>query len=282
VLRPPSLSLAAVLVAGVLTGCSEDEPRTYVAIGDSYTAAPQIGSPDGRDGCFRSRNNYPHLVAKEAGLELEDVSCASARTADVEGSQRTPLGAVLPPQIDALDDETDLVTIRIGANDFNLAGRVIIDCLQLARRDRTGSPCTEADAEAGDESVAARLDDVQRNVEGVIEAVRKRAPAAQVLVVGYPQIFPAVGGCDALPLPEGDLAFARRVNEGIDQTLADAADATGVEFVDVFAATEGHDICAEDSWIAGATPQDGRKAQPFHPYAEEQAHTAELVLAAIE
>ena len=35
----------------------------YVAMGDSYTAAPFVPLTDVAYGCFRSSNNYPKLVA---------------------------------------------------------------------------------------------------------------------------------------------------------------------------------------------------------------------------
>ena len=37
--------------------------RSYVALGDSYTAAPLVPSTDTSNGCLRSSGNYPSLVA---------------------------------------------------------------------------------------------------------------------------------------------------------------------------------------------------------------------------
>ena len=55
----------------------------YVALGDSYTAAPLVPVTDVANGCFRSDHNYPALAAKALGAELEDRSCGGARTADL-------------------------------------------------------------------------------------------------------------------------------------------------------------------------------------------------------
>ena len=66
--------------------------------------------------------------------------------------------------------------------------------------------------------------------------MRERAPDAQIILVGYPQIFPdpANGGCAQLPLATGDLGYARDVNVGLNESMAAAAKTTGVEYVDVF------------------------------------------------
>ena len=43
---------------------------SYVALGDSFTAAPGIPETDGSDGCLRSSHNYPSLVAEQLGNVL--------------------------------------------------------------------------------------------------------------------------------------------------------------------------------------------------------------------
>lgn len=274
-----ALGLTGALLSGCLLPRGESGP-TYVAMGDSYTAAPYIGRLDKRDTCFRSRNNYPHLVADEADLDLTDASCAAATTEAVEGEQRTPQGRVRPPQIEDVDRDTDVVTLGIGANDFNLIGRIIIDCVKVARTVPTGQPCTDLDARAGDDAVDTRLVEMEQRLVAVIEAVRAKAPDAQVLVIGYPQMFPAAGGCPDLPVPAADVAFARRLNVGVNAALSSAATTTGADFVDVFAETEGHDICGDDPWIAGAVARE--KGLAYHPYAEEQELVARLVVEALD
>lgn len=275
------LALVGMFVAACKGPASDDEP-TYVALGDSYTAGPGIGRPDGFDTCFRSRDNYPHQVAEEADLDLHDVSCSAGTTWAVRSAQTTPQGRTVAPQIEAVTPETDLVTISLGANDFNVIGRVFITCVQLGRQGLVGTPCADADARLGTRSLDNVADDIQRNVQTAVDDVRKRAPGAQVLVVGYPDIFPPDTTCELLPIPPADLPYARKVNDTLNNALRAAAQAEEVGFVDVFAATRGHHICSEDPWIAGATVVSGRKATPWHPYEEEQTAVAELVLAAAD
>ncbi len=282
---------AAALAAACLTACGgvpEDadeasadeqigEVDEYVALGDSYTSAPLTGPMPERDGCFRSEVNYPRRIADATGAELVDRSCGAATTEHLTQTQRTGVGSGNPPQLDALDAGTDLVTLGIGANDFGIFGRLVLNCSRLATSDPTGDPCATADARRGDSAVGEFLGQVEQRLVAAIEEIRGRAPDAQVLVVGYPQIVPADGTCDALPLATGDYPFAYGVNRDINGALKGAAATTGVTYVDVFAASAGHHICAEDPWIAGTSPE-GREAAPYHPYTEEQALVADLVL----
>lgn len=282
----PRAAVALALVVATTAACtpwqSESEEPKYVALGDSYTAGPGIGRPDGFDTCFRSRDNYPHQLAEDADLDLDDVSCSAGTTWAVRSAQTTPQGKTVAPQIEAVTPDTDVVTVGLGANDFNVIGRVFITCVQLARQGLTGTPCADADARLGTRSLDNVADDIQRNVQVVVGDVRDRAPNAQVVVVGYPEIFPPDTTCDLLPIPPADLPYARKVNDTLNRALEAAAQAEKVEFVDVFAATEGHHICSDDPWIAGASVISGRKATPWHPYEEEQAAVAELLREVID
>ena len=58
------------------SGSAARKPRfqRYVALGDSYTAAPLVPDTDTTNGCLRSTNNYPALVAAALGTELVVVS----------------------------------------------------------------------------------------------------------------------------------------------------------------------------------------------------------------
>lgn len=273
--------VALVMTVAGLSGCQDRQRGSsvvaYVALGDSYTAAPLIGAPDGDDGCGRSTNNYPHQLAEVHYLALDDLSCSGATSEHGEQQQQTPQGKLHEPQFSALSRGTELVTVRIGANDFNLIGRVVIDCVELTARRPEGSPCTDADADAGDQGVRAVLDDLGLRLVDYLGRVQDEAPEAELVVIGYPQIFPAEVACEQLPLDRGDLTWARGLVEGVNAALESAAAQTEARFVDTYEATAGHDICGAEPWIAGATVPAGRAGQPWHPYPEEQALVAKLV-----
>lgn len=258
---------------------------SYVALGDSFTAAPGLPETDPSDGCLRSSSNYPALVAErledDYDVELDDRSCSAADTTSLAGEQligRDPR----PPQLDALGRGTDLVTLSIGGNDFGVFLRLVGGCLAVAQDDPDGSPCRDAARAEGD-AMAQTSAQIQQRLVDAIREIRRRAPRAQVLVVGYPQLVPATGSCpELLPIASGDLPFARRVNRSLTDNLARAADRTGTSYVDVWSASAGHDICSEQPWVAGQAGQPGGGAILFHPLPAGQQAVADLVVDAVE
>ena len=305
-MRVRSRALLLLLAATALAacGCSTADPEgqpappaetrpprtpaqpelTYVALGDSFTAAPGLTGSDSPDGCLRSSENYPSLVAEgleaDFDVELTDRSCSAADTTSLTGEQMIGRAA-LPPQLDALDRSTDLVTLSIGGNDLGVFLRLVGGCVALAQQDPRGSPCRDAAAGEGDLLGGAQPLIEQRLVEAVTE-IKQRAPRAQVLLVGYPQLAPASGGCpELLPLAAGDVSFAREVNKTLTDNLARTARRTGTTYVDVWSASAGHDICSGQPWVSGRGGQPGG-AIPYHPLPAGQRAVAELVVAAVE
>jgi lysophospholipase L1-like esterase len=274
----PSARVGAGAGAGVRARAAA-KYSSYVALGDSYTAAPLVPSTDTGDGCRRSSHNCPGLVAAALpSADFVDVSCSGADSTSLVGVQQTPSGAK-PPQFDALSRRTDLVTIGIGGNDSNLFGTLVGTCSQLRERDPAGSPCRDRLTGGAGDPIGTALRDIRAHVRAVVAGIRDRAPRATVVVVGYPQIVPPSGTCPELPLAAGDYAYARRINKGLADAVrlgARKADA----YVDVFAASAGHDICSADPWINGAQT-DPSRALAFHPFAAEQQAVARLVLKAL-
>lgn len=294
--RPAHAS--AALAAGVLllVGCSGATPSSepapapaptaeeaapafggYVAIGDSYTAAPFVPQTDVASGCFRSDSNYPSLVAESLGADLDDVSCSGAETADLTDSQVEGVA----PQADALSPETELVTVGLGGNDGGVFDTLVSRCRAIAPppgdTEPTGATCPGALGPGDREVLLDTLRETRRQLAATLEEVRSLAPSARVVAIGYPQIVAADRRCDVLPLGEQDQAHAAELNQVLNDTVRGAARLAGAEFVDAYAATRGHDICAEEPWVNGIVT-DQRRALAFHPFAEEQQAVADAVV----
>lgn len=250
----------------------------YVALGDSYTSAPGVGTATGPAGCLRTDGNYPHLLATALDLELTDVSCGGAKTQDMTKPQVAGAETVAA-QVDAVTEDTDLVTLSIGANNGSVYGNLVVSCARLAVTNPTGAPCSDL-AQKNPDVLPQVFDGVAAGIVETVAAILDRAPNARIVIVGYPQIIPAQGTCALLPLAEGDYAFGRGVLQEFVEAQAEAAEQAGAEYVDVWAASEGHDICAADPWVAGFRPAKAGTA--YHPYAEEQAVVADLVEALVE
>jgi hypothetical protein len=295
-----ALAVAAVVVVPALAGCDDGPPAadetgrsatgtpssspssSYVALGDSYTSAPGVPETETSTGCFRSSGNYPQLVARQLGSTVVDVSCSGATTDDLTGRQRRG-EQQQPPQLSALSADTSLVTLGMGGNDFGLFQTLIGECVQLATQHPTGSPCRDRMQAAGEQPdlLVGKVARIGARVTSSVRAIHLRAPDAEVVVVGYPQPVPEQGSCPTLPLATGDYPYVRSIVVDLNHALRTAANHGHARFVDVLAASAGHDVCAgPDAWVNGSTT-DLTRAAAYHPFAAEQQAVADLVVAAL-
>ncbi|HET8961756.1 SGNH/GDSL hydrolase family protein [Nocardioides sp.] len=286
--------VAATLVVVVGAGqprtsspAPSSQPVDYVALGDSFSAGPLV--PDARSdppGCFRSTNNYPAFLAGYLGVRsYRDVTCSGAGTRDLRRPQQLAFGQRTPPQVEALSAGTDLVTVGIGGNDFGLFGSIVETCVSLRDREPGGAPCRRAftsridgrpvDIKARD---ARRIED---RVTLVLRAVTRRAPEADVYLVGYPRLLPERGRCAAVPFAAGDYAWGRRIERLLDTSLSGAAERTSATYVDLHTASRGHDACAgARAWLNGSQTFFGLAAG-FHPFQQGMRGMAHEVYTAI-
>lgn len=245
-------------------------PSSYVALGDSFTAGPLVPNQQLNPiGCLRSDRNYPHLVAPSSGQsEFRDVSCSGARTDHMFGPHNVT-GGPNPPQLDALDANTQMVTLGIGGNDIGFS-EIIENCVTLWP---FGSPCRNRYAPGGQDQISQRIADTAPKVSAVLSAIAERSPDAQVLVVGYPAIVPHSGpGCwPSLPLAWNDVPYLRAKHQELNAMLAAQAAAHGATYVDAYAPSIGRDACASSSvrWVEPLIP--GNAAAPLHPNARGMA-----------
>lgn len=249
----------------------------YVALGDSYSAGPLVPTSDLAGGCLRSDHNYPSLVARSLRVPtFVDVTCSGATTRELTHVQRTFGDARIPPQLASVTPRTDLVTLGIGGNDLNLFSTLVGTCTRLRAPDPTGSPCARQLRTHGPDLTAATRT-IRAHVVASLRAVRARAPRATVLLVGYLRAVPDRGTCPALPLATGDYAVGRRISEALDRALHGAARTAGVRFVDMYAASRGHDVCSADAWVNGAVT-NRQQALAYHPFAAGMRADARAVL----
>jgi lysophospholipase L1-like esterase len=267
VLTVPASGAGAATTAAGETGIPED--IDYVALGDSFTSGPFMATQRTDPvGCLRSTNNYPAFLAGYFQVRTyRDVSCSGADTADVTGPQALVDGSVAPPQIEALSDDTDFVTIGLGGNDFNLYASLVTTCLRAAPSDPTGAPCQAAFTDANGVDTKARdAKAIEANVAGVIDAVKQKAPNAQIYVVGYPWLLPRDGStCPEAPFAAGDYPWINEISLLTNRSVRKAAESREVGFLRLARVYRGHDICAGDNaWINGKDRIDG-VAEAFHP-----------------
>jgi hypothetical protein len=284
--RPPlSYLVTAVVMAATLLAASGTEvipgpaasaaPASYVALGDSYTAAPFVLplAPRAPLDCVRSARNYPHLTAAAKGFTLTDRSCSGATTADMTRAQYPDQ----PPQFTALRRTTSVVTIGIGGNDNQLFLSAAAMCSLTDALDvlNIGAPCQSI---FGDFFVNEANRD-GATIGHALDTIHALSPAARVFVVGYPDILPQSGNCyPQLPLTTGDVAYLNRLEMTLNSVLQLEAAAHGATYVDTFGPSVGRDACRPEGirWLEPVIP--GTDAFPIHPNAAGEAADARAVL----
>ncbi len=261
--------------ASVLAG-----DRHYVALGDSRAAGPTIYSQTVADGCGRTSDGYPNLIAAALTPEsFTDVTCSGATTADVvdrEQITNPPMRRRVPVQVSSLRPDTTLVTLSIGGNDLRWRA-LITPCFATApSQDRW---CRR---DVGLRSMAeSRFVTLAAATDHVLQVIRRHAPIARIVVVGHGGYFGLRGCGPDARLSPGDSVFVRSFFDRFDDVLAGSALRNNSVYVDVAAVADGHDACAPASerWFTGSVRRGPTPAN--HPTPAGSAAMARSVLAAI-
>ena len=238
------------LLAGAPTAvAATPQPVVYAALGDSFSAGVGTGRYDlGGGPCLRRSLAYPQLWALGHQVRsLTFLACSGARTSQVRAQQ-----------VPHVPRDADLVTVTTGGNDIGFSP--VLGTCTLAVKDST---CTVAVRLA--EVAAATLVPVQ--LATTLVAIRRAAPHARIVVLGYPRLFEP-GPCRA-GVP--DAARRKAINDGTDLlngVLARTSQVLKARFVDVRDRFAGHGVCAPagQEWINGP----GNGAESYHPTATGQ------------
>jgi lysophospholipase L1-like esterase len=266
-------------------------PRgSYVALGDSYTAGPDLPDQTGAvAGCEQSDSSYPYLVARSLRLNLTDLSCSGATIASLSAPQLTGDGTN-PAQLSALSAATTLVTFGIGGNDIGWSA-IITRCTELdlipaliPGGTAAGlAPCQDYYTVGGTDQIRQKIRVVAGQLAEALARIGDHAPHARVYVVGYPDLLPAAGGTCAhtLGITQGDVTFLDDEEVQLNSALRQDAKAAGDGYVDTYAPSMGHDACQAPAsrWIEPLLPAS--PAAPLHPNAVGEQGMANAVVDAI-
>ncbi|WP_411144099.1 SGNH/GDSL hydrolase family protein [Streptomyces sp. x-80] len=240
---------ALVLTGPVATAAAQQAaPTGYVALGDSYSAGVGAGSYDSSSGsCKRSTKAYSALwAAANSPSSYQSTACSGARTGDVINGQLAPLSS-----------STGLVSITIGGNDAGFADTMSTCALN------SESTCLARVAQA----VSYVKNTLPGQLDGVYNAISQKAPAAHVVVLGYPHFYKVGGSCLA-GLSEKSRSAINGAADEINGVTAKRAADHGFGFADVNTHFSGHELCSGDPWLHSVTlPVD----ESYHPTATGQA-----------
>jgi lysophospholipase L1-like esterase len=270
--EPKKTHRLALLCMGLLTAASMTQVATaqpapppagakYVSMGSSFAAGPSIATPADNPNtrCNRSSQNYAHQIARRHGLALVDVSCGGSTTVHILGPWKE-----LPPQLDAVDANTLLVTMTTGGNDLGyLGGLGAMSCANVAARPGAeAKPCGAIPPLPSDKTYG----DMESRMRQIISGVHRRAPKARMIIVDYITILPPSGACPEVPLLPAQADSSRAIAKRLDEITVRVAKDTGTELIPGSILTQGHDACAKDAWVNGY-PSPGVPVEPtfFHP-----------------
>jgi lysophospholipase L1-like esterase len=252
-------ALGLLAIAGCVTAPGLSPGSKYVAMGSSFAAGPGIPTyvDDPPQPCTRSSGNYAHQLAKRKNLKLVDVSCSGGVTAHLLGPRND-----IPPQLDAVDADTKLVTVTIGGNDVNYMSRLTTaSCAAVAQQtgDNKCSPVPSPPTEEMYAGLAERMDRIAKEV-------RRRAPEARLVFVDYLAVLPEAGTCAATPLSPAEADIDREIHRRVAAITRKAAGDNKADVVTASEFSKGHDACAKEPFMNGY-PRPGAPVAgtAYHP-----------------
>ncbi|MFJ7267395.1 SGNH/GDSL hydrolase family protein [Streptomyces sp. NPDC099050] len=295
-------------------------PLTYVALGDSYSAASFV-RPWNADGCGRSEQDYPHQAARRLKLDLTDVTCSAAEIragllgpqSELKGPPSVPPPggwAAKPAQIKAVTATTDLVTVGAGGNSVGFS-EIVETCVKRGLASfGTGTPCTDHYARGGGAAgLDARFTALETDFAALLGEIRTRAPRAGVAVVGYPAVVDESAGCgwgswhQLGTVAKGDMPWLDGLERRLNALLREQARRSGAVYVDTYASSTGHGVCASagQRWMYGikdsltgpgeqsdppselcrSIPARGEACTVLHPNLRGATHQADRVTEAL-
>ncbi|MGW6032156.1 SGNH/GDSL hydrolase family protein [Gordonia terrae] len=273
-------AIVVVLVGGLTQAGAAQAAyeHPYVNLGDSYSAGASVfpQATNAATFCLNSTVNYSSIVAERRGTKVTDVSCSGAATEHLTQPQHRWQG----PQISAVGPTTRLVTLTIGANNYGLFNDSTSACQRAwLSAPLSATPCRDKFGNSLFDTIESST---YLDLVNALRAIGLAAPRARVLLVGYPQMFPASGDvlCSAsLLTTPGDIAYLHRVFTALDDAMRRAAAATHATYVSMAGVSSGHDACAGDQrWVE---PTLGGVFPSMHANAHGQQAMADQVLAAL-
>jgi lysophospholipase L1-like esterase len=229
------LSSVAITLTVAAVPAQAATPVDYVAMGDSYSSG--VGAPP-YGLCFQSAGSYaPRWAATHTVSSFLFVACGGVT------SQQ------LAPQYLALNDRTDLVTITIGGNDVGFFD-VVLTC-----GTGTDAQCTSA----VDKAVASGNSVLPGRLDTVYSTIKRKAPHAEVVVLGYPHVVEPDGTC----LTAAKRAALTRGADSLDAVISARAAANDVHYVDARSRFAGHGACGPAPWIHPFSAT--QLIESFHP-----------------
>ncbi|MDB5165968.1 MAG: exported protein of unknown function [Candidatus Saccharibacteria bacterium] len=283
------------------------DEHDYLAFGDSFSSGegayyyrPQTDLVDNK--CHNSLAAYSYILRPAS----HSVACSGARLKDVNGTAwgqrsgrakssytdaetRAILESFLPGNVNQIEFlkkyHPRTATISIGGNDIGFAD-IIKQCIDPRHNWRDDATCypTYEDRYELFQTIYESYDRLLATYRTLATA----SPETDIYIIGYPQLISVTGSCGVnVQLNTDERELAAELTDALNETIAKAARASGVHYVDVSDAFEGHRLCeAGQAAVNGITAgNDGLQIaghpvlgqETFHPTAFGQKLLAEKI-----
>lgn len=282
------LLIVAMTMALLLSaGNGKAEPDRYVALGDSFSAGMGIAPVSSRTvprPCLQSERSYPYLVQEKSDFgSFESATCSGAVIPDFSASQSLEYGQGNEPQYERLNGDESFVTFGIGGNDVGFWG-IVLQC--FSNDDPHATPCRDRYLRDGKDTLREKADALEPALENVVDEIRERSPNAVVYLVGYAQIVnPRGAHCQtSMRVSPADAAYFDGFQRYLNERMRDAAEASGIRFIDIYERSVGHDACKPPD-VRWVEPRVGSRLMPnvqVHPNEAGERAVANLILEAMQ
>jgi lysophospholipase L1-like esterase len=254
------LAGAATVVAAfslLATATPASAAVSYVALGDSYSSGLGAGSYGSSGSCYRSNYAYANDWDRaDSPSSFSFAACSGATTTDVISSQ-----------LSALTAGTTLISITIGGNDVGFAS-VMQTCVL-----GSDSRCLNAVSNAENQANTV----LPGKLDTLFSDMRKDAPSAHVVVLGYPEFYDLSKSSTCIGLSTTKRTALNGGADVLDNQVSAAAGRAGFTYADVRSAFAGHEICDSSSWLHSV--DWSFLTDSYHPTAGGQENGYEPVLA---
>jgi lysophospholipase L1-like esterase len=234
--------LAVVVVGAVFTAAGPADTTTwnYVAMGDSYSSGVGTGSYTLDSACKRSTYAYPYLFAQKHTMgSFAFVACSGAKTSDL-----------ISKQLPSLTPTTNLVTMTIGGNDIGFASLI--------------QQCTLSDCTATLLKTTANLSStLGPALDTTFSDVRQAAPAATVIVLGYPHVFSTSSCFGTLGISSAEEKDANALSDALDALTSTYAAKYHFTYESAIGPWTGHAVCSSSPWLNGLNLLN--TGESYHP-----------------
>lgn len=242
----------------------ENKKLRIASLGSSFAAGPGIPPQIEPLSAARSGQNYPHLLAKELDADLTDLSVSGATLLNITVDPQTALSGndIFPPQILAVPEDADIITVTAGGNDIGYIGNMIQDAASATMLGSAAialvqgvksitsifsRPTVQTTTPLSPEELAERLGDT-------LDQIHARAPKARIYLVEYVAVLgPSTKPRIDIPFNQERIDYHSQVASTLQNSfaVATATRSDWCERVPIHELSLKHALGSDEPWVGG-------------------------------